>query len=74
MPRYFFDILANGERIDDPEGMELPDLKAARAEAIQAARDLMDDPIIANGPVEFEISDETGAVLLKLPFSEALSN
>ena len=34
----------------------------------------MDDPVLANGPVEFEISDETGKVLLTLPFSEALSN
>ena len=33
MPRYFFDI-RDGDTDTDSEGVELPDLRAARAEAI----------------------------------------
>jgi hypothetical protein len=40
MPRYFFNI-ANGRSFDDVDGLELPDIAAARAEAMGFARDLM---------------------------------
>ncbi len=40
MPRYYFS-LANGRVFNDVDGLELPDLVAARAEAIGFARDLM---------------------------------
>jgi len=40
MPRYYFN-LANGRRLLDKEGMELPDAAAARREATRYAVDLM---------------------------------
>jgi hypothetical protein len=40
MPRYYFSI-ANGRSFDDVDGLELPDIAAARAEAIGFASDLM---------------------------------
>jgi hypothetical protein len=40
MPRYYFS-LANGRPFDDVDGLELPDIEAARTEAIGFAGDLM---------------------------------
>jgi hypothetical protein len=40
MPRYYFS-LSNGRCFEDTDGLELPDLAAAREEANGFARDLM---------------------------------
>ena len=40
MPRYYFSI-ANDRSFNDVDGLELPDIAAARAEAIGFASDLM---------------------------------
>lgn len=40
MPRYYFSI-ANGRSFNDVDGLELPDMAAAQAEAIGFASDLM---------------------------------
>jgi hypothetical protein len=40
MPRYFYS-LKNGRRFDDVDGLEMPDLHAAREEAVGFARDMM---------------------------------
>jgi hypothetical protein len=40
MPRYYFS-LKNGRPFDDVDGLEMPDLDAARKEAIGFARDMM---------------------------------
>jgi hypothetical protein len=40
MPRYYFSI-SNDRPFDDHDGLELPDVAAARSEAIGFARDLM---------------------------------
>ena len=40
MPRYYFSI-TNGRPFNDMDGLELPDLAAARQEAIGFARDLI---------------------------------
>jgi hypothetical protein len=40
MPRYYFSI-ASGRSFNDVDGLELPDIAAARAEAIGFASDLM---------------------------------
>jgi len=40
MPRYYFS-LANGRSFDDVDGLELPDVEAARTEARGFAGDLM---------------------------------
>jgi len=40
MPRFFFHI-RDGESIEDPDGMYLPDTRSARLEAVRSARDIM---------------------------------
>ena len=42
MPRYFFHV-DNGEFIPDPSGTELPDIQAARVEAVQAAGEMINE-------------------------------
>lgn len=63
MPRYFFNV---DELDTDPEGSELHDLKAARAEAVLAARELLTECIFAGRdvvPLKILITDEAGQVL-----------
>jgi hypothetical protein len=47
MPTFFFDVTDTGQRFPDAAGTELPDLKAARLEALntlaQIARDKLPD-------------------------------
>ena len=59
----------------DPDGSELPDLAAAWAEAITAARHLWVEAIVAGRDLpdeQFEIVDEGGSTLMLVPFREAL--
>ncbi|RLP26346.1 hypothetical protein [Mesorhizobium sp. YM1C-6-2] len=42
MPRYFFHV-DNGEFIPDETGADLPDLQAARREAVRAAGEMIDE-------------------------------
>jgi hypothetical protein len=42
MPHYFFHV-DNGEFVPDESGTELPDLDAARREAVRAAGEMIDD-------------------------------
>lgn len=75
MPRYFFHIRADDIFIRDPDGSDLPNLDAARAEAGHSARHLLADLLkegeVLDGQV-FEISDEAGTVLERLPFRNVL--
>lgn len=55
----------------DDEGVEFPDLTVARADAIQAAQDIIADDLKAGKSVEdrtFEVCDENGALVAKIPF------
>lgn len=74
MPRYYFH-LHNGTTARDEEGRELPDLEAARQEAISAARELMGEDLKA-GLLRLghriEIGDADGSELLVVPFAEAV--
>ena len=72
MARYYFSI-ANDHPFNDTDGLELPDLAAARTEAIGFARDL-----ILREPARREwsswaiqVTDEARIVVLILAFSEA---
>jgi hypothetical protein len=75
MQRFYFNILSEAGVLEDLEGTELPDLEAARLEAIEDARQLMSDAVrigydIASRSVE--VRNEAGAMVLLVPFSEAL--
>lgn len=71
---YLHQQIANGI-IEDPDGTEAVDLTAARHAAILAARQLLANAILTGvAPLgtAFQITDETGQVLLKVPFRDAL--
>ncbi len=76
VPRYYMNLRYRDRLFRDEEGDDLPDETAARAHAIASARDL-----IGNGRMDsirswfdcaFEITDETGQVVLTMPFGEAV--
>lgn len=75
MPRYYFHIRSSDGLIPDPDGTELPDLPAAHAEAVSAARELLANLLRAGKVLDgqtFEISDDRGQVLDRLPFRSVL--
>ena len=67
MPRYFFNIRDGYDVDEDEEGVELPDIAAARAEALATVEELRDE-LKDVGNIELEITDESGRRLLTVPF------
>lgn len=68
MPRYFFHR-SDGGFVPDTEGTELPDLSAARVEAVQfAAGTIRDRPdFVWDGKAfRVEVADEAGLLLCTL--------
>ncbi|MGO7780613.1 hypothetical protein ACC717_10890 [Rhizobium ruizarguesonis] len=75
MPRFYFNILSEAGSLDDWEGTELADLDAARIEAVRDARALMSSAVLLGYDIasrSVEIRNETGDILLVMPFSEAV--
>jgi hypothetical protein len=74
MPRYFFNI-RDGEPVDDPDGMYLPDTRSARLEAMRSARDIMAEDV-RRGRLHLasciEVTDEQGEPVFVVPFAEAI--
>ncbi len=65
MPTFHFHIRDGNQLFEDPDGSELPNLEAARAEAL-AAREAFAEMIKtgkAVGGRHFEIADDAGRVL-----------
>ena len=72
MPRYFLQI---DELKTDPEGTHLPDLEAARREALLSAREMLAKWIacgVEDIPTSIVISDEAGNVLAVVHMREVL--
>jgi len=70
MPHYFFHIRMADGVVQDDEGREMPDLDAARREAIQSARDITNAQNQARLPGRaqaIEVVDEHGDVVLTVP-------
>ncbi len=66
MPRYFFNIRDDSRSFLDREGMDLPNLEAAKHEADASAREILIDAIETHREVDhrrIEVADETGAVV-----------
>ena len=66
MSRFFFHLRSDDGRIDDLEGTEIPDLASARAEALDAARQILSEKMKAGAVLEeqtFELTDEGGCLL-----------
>ena len=75
MPRYYFHVRSGSDLARDPEGSDLPDIDAARKQAVgMACRAWSERPPESTDNNEtFEITDEAGQVVLKVPFSEAFA-
>ncbi|HEX2653552.1 MAG TPA: hypothetical protein VHN11_07870 [Xanthobacteraceae bacterium] len=81
MPRYFFHIRNNHERLEDPEGTELAGPEAAHEEAVSATIELICHRLAAgwyqSGEKIFgssiEVTDESAASVLTFPFAKVLA-
>lgn len=70
VPRYFFHT-QNGQVVRDRTGTELPDLAAARSEAVRAAGEMLRDSadeFWRTGGWSLSVSDEQGLELFRLDF------
>jgi hypothetical protein len=67
MPRYYFDTSDGAVLLRDFDGFELPDLEAARREALMALPGIARGRILGGGPgdVAATVRSETGTVLFK---------
>ena len=76
MPKFFFHVRdSDGEISRDCEGQELPDLEAARAEAINANREMLGERLLHGGSLnhrQIEIADEDDAVLATVDANDVL--
>jgi hypothetical protein len=66
MPRFFFNIREGAEFSRDLEGQDLPDVEAARREAISSSREMLSERMLHGGSLnhrQIEIADETGHVV-----------
>lgn len=76
MTHYYFHICSRSERIEDREGGDFDNLEGAMVEARLAAREMMADDVrrgrMHDAPRRFEIVDEEGRLVARLPFVEAI--
>jgi hypothetical protein len=66
MPRFYFHVREGAELSRDAEGQILPDVEAARREAIAANREILGEKLLHGGSLDtrtIEIADETGHVV-----------
>jgi len=75
MPQFYFHLRIGRERHSDEIGLELPTVEAAYLEGFAGAQEMWtellaerSDPTIYS----FEISDEAGECLMRVPFTEVL--
>lgn len=73
--RYFLHVKHNDEIIEDPDGSDLPDLRTAQLEALEAAKELLANAILSGQEPAGEsiaIMDEKGRELASVPLTEVL--
>ena len=66
MPRYYFHVAREGARLQDEEGLALPDAEAAWYQAVRSARELIRGELALGTRWDrqaIEICDECGARL-----------
>jgi len=68
MPRFYFDMVANGDLSLDHSGVDLMDLGAAREEALRTAMEVAAELIPRDGPLRlvFAVSNEAYRLLLRV--------
>jgi hypothetical protein len=66
MPHYYFHLAREGDRLQDEEGLKLPDAEAAWYQAVRSARELVRAELTLGGQWDrqaIEICDECGTRL-----------
>lgn len=75
MARFYLHMRNGDGFIEDAEGQDLPDLAAARLQAIEGVRSVLSEEA-RHGELDMcgsiEIADGDGNILMVLPFSEAV--
>ena len=75
--RTFFFHLHDGLEVSDDEGIELPDLEAARRYALTMARFEASEAVKTRGRIvlshRIDVEDETGAVVATVHFRDAVT-
>jgi hypothetical protein len=75
MAQYFFDLHNDIDAIDD-EGVDLPDIEAAKAHALAEARTMIQASVADTGRIDLrhhlDIRDESGAVVHVMRFEDAV--
>jgi hypothetical protein len=66
MPRFFFDVVLDGATEPDGEGLDLPNVLAARAEATRAAAEMVRDRAADDIELTIVIRDEQGETLFQV--------
>jgi hypothetical protein len=68
MPRFYFNVRDGRDLDEDEEGVELPDVEAARAEALATVEELRHELGQDAARIELEVTDAAGRRLLTIPF------
>jgi predicted peroxiredoxin len=73
MPRYFFNVRSPSGLEMDPQGLDFPNLAEAIADARKAGAEMLLDRAVEESEkrsqATFEIVDDSGQVVAKVPFS-----
>ncbi|MBV9548569.1 MAG: hypothetical protein JO256_02735 [Alphaproteobacteria bacterium] len=75
MPRFYFHVRDGADFSRDLEGQELPDLEAARREAVNSNREMLGERLLHGGALNhrrIEITDESGDVLAAVSAQDVL--
>jgi hypothetical protein len=75
MARFYFHLRDGDKLVPDPDGSDLPDVEAAKREALLAARDILSDAMKVGKrkvPEAFVIADEAGRKLDVVPLAAVL--
>ncbi|HZA91278.1 MAG TPA: hypothetical protein VE420_01525 [Gemmatimonadales bacterium] len=74
MPRYYIDVRSHFATSEDPDGVELPDIVAAKAEALKMGARLLEDwselPPAYSNAIVIEIIDEDLNQVLAIPYTD----
>ncbi len=75
MPMFYFHVRQRGTRFEDPQGIDLPDVRAAWEHAHRDARSIALAGLLEGNVREhwMEINDEAGSVVATVPFTKALA-
>jgi hypothetical protein len=70
MCTYYFHVRDEIGLVQDQDGIDLPDLRTAAAEAMRSAREYVADGCSALTNASFEIADDSGRIVLSVPIQE----